>query len=131
MMLTNASVMAVIPVTDIARAREFYEGVLELEVIREILEQGTVVYQLSGTHLLIYQRATASSGEHTVASFQVGEDFDQIVDGLIARGITFDTFEIPGVELPWDDRGVLMSEEMSTGWFKDPDGNVLALGTTV
>ena len=126
-MLANATFTAVIPVTDLDRARDFYEGVLELNVFRAIPEQGTVVYESNGTRLLIYQRQTASSGEHTVAGFEIEGDFDAVVDGLLARGVTFDTFEIPGVELPWDERGVLNDGQRASAWFKDPDGNVLAL----
>jgi catechol 2,3-dioxygenase-like lactoylglutathione lyase family enzyme len=126
-MLANATFTAVIPVTDLDRARDFYEGVLELNVYQAVPEQGTIVYESHGTHLLIYQRQTASSGEHTVAGFELQGDFDAVVDGLLARGVTFDTFEIPGVELPWDERGVLNDGQRASAWFKDPDGNVLAL----
>jgi catechol 2,3-dioxygenase-like lactoylglutathione lyase family enzyme len=127
-MLSNARISAVIPVTDLARAHEFYEGVLGLPVFRERLEQGTVIYHSAGTYLTIYQRQTASSGEHTIAGFELEGDFDAVVDGLMARGITFDTFEIPGVDLPWDDRGVLNDANRPSAWFKDPDGNVLVVG---
>ncbi|MCI0711875.1 MAG: VOC family protein [Chloroflexi bacterium] len=128
-MLSKASVSAVIPVTDLDRAREFYEDLLDLTVYREELEQGTVVYDCNGTMLIVYQRATASSGEHTVAGFQVDEGFDEVIDRMLDYGITFDTFEIPGVPLDWDERGVLWDGERGTAWFKDPDGNVLAIGT--
>jgi len=127
-MLSNSRISAVIPVTDLARARQFYEGVLGLTVLREILEQGTVIYHSAGTYLTIYQRQTASSGEHTIAAFELEGDFDAVIDRLSARGVTFDTFEIPGVDLPWDDRGVLKDGNRSSAWFKDPDGNVLAIG---
>src|SRR5262249_46480905 len=128
-MLGNAKISAVIPVTDLARAREFYEGLLGLSVFRDVAEQATVVYQSSGTFLTVYQRQTASSGEHTIAAFELEDDsFDDVIDQLLAQGITFDTFEIPGVELPWDDRGVLTEGDRASAWFKDPDGNVINVG---
>src|SRR5262245_6028512 len=105
-MLTNAKIGAVIPVTDLDRARKFYEGVLGLPILKEDLAMGSVFYSSAGTYLQIYQRPTASSGEHTIAGFELGDGFDAAVDDLIAHGITFDTFEIPGVNLPWDERGV-------------------------
>jgi catechol 2,3-dioxygenase-like lactoylglutathione lyase family enzyme len=128
-MLSNARISAVIPVTDLARARDFYEGILGLPVLREVLDQATVIYQSAGTYLMIYQRQTASSGEHTIAGFEVEGDFDAVVDALISYGITFDTFEIPGVDMPWDDRGVLNDGTRASAWFKDPDGNVLAISS--
>lgn len=128
-MFSNAKMIATIPVTDIDRARDFYEGLLGLNVYREEPEQGAVLYQGGGTMLLVYQRATPSSGEHTVATFQLEQGFDDAVDYLLDNGITFDTFEIPGVELPWDERGVLDDGNRASAWFKDPDGNVLAVGS--
>lgn len=128
-MLSNARISAVIPVTNLVRSREFYEGVLGLAVFTERLDQGTVIYHSAGTYLSIYQRQTASSGEHTIAGFEIEGDFDTVVNGLLAHGVRFDTFEIPGVDLPWDDRGVLKVGNQASAWFKDPDGNVLAIGT--
>jgi catechol 2,3-dioxygenase-like lactoylglutathione lyase family enzyme len=127
-MLGNAKISAVIPVTDLDRARDFYEGLLDLEVLSAELDQGSVLYESAGTYLLIYQRATASSGEHTIAGFDVGRAFDNVIDQLMASGITFDTFEVPGVDLPWDERGVLTDGNRASAWFKDPDGNVLVIG---
>lgn len=127
-MFSNAKMIATIPVTDIDRAHDFYEGLLGLNVYQVNEEQGSVLYQGGGTMLLVYQRATPSSGEHTVASFQLEDNFDDAIEYLLDNGITFDTFEIPGMDLPWDDRGVLSDGQHSTAWFKDPDGNVLAVG---
>lgn len=126
-MLSNAKIAAVIPVTDLARAREFYEGVLGLSVLHEDPRQATVVYESGGTMLTVYQRATASSGEHTIAGFILDEGFDAIVDGLLAQGVRFDTFELPGGTNPWDERGVLIDGDNRAAWFKDPDGNVLSI----
>ncbi len=126
-MLTNARIGAVIPVTDLDRAREFYEGVLGLQVLRVDAARGFVFYVSGATYLQIYTRQAASSGEHTIAGFELGSDFDAVVDGLIARGIMFDTWTVPGVELPWDKRGVLKEGGGGAAWFKDPDGNILVI----
>ena len=124
-MLSNASVHPTVPTTDLERARDFYEGVLGLDLV---MDRGdSVVYKCSDTYLTVYQRPTASSGQHTVASFNV-DNLDDVVDEMLDRGIVFDTFEVPGVELDWDDRGIVQMEDMRGGWFKDPDGNVLAIG---
>jgi catechol 2,3-dioxygenase-like lactoylglutathione lyase family enzyme len=125
-MLSNSLVHPTIPTTNLERARAFYEDVLGLTVSLE--REDGVVYRCGGTYLTLFERATASSGEHTVASWQV-ENLDEVADELIARGVEFDTFEMPGMELNWDDRGILdMGEMMRGGWFRDPDGNVLAIG---
>jgi predicted enzyme related to lactoylglutathione lyase len=126
-MLSNARIGAVIPVTDLQRARSFYENALGLNIDRVMQDQMTVIYTNAGTRLTVYQRQTASSGEHTIASFSVGSDFDDVVDSLLNRGVTFDTFDIPGMEMNWDDRGILTDGSQHLGWFKDPDGNVLVV----
>jgi catechol 2,3-dioxygenase-like lactoylglutathione lyase family enzyme len=128
-MLSGSTIAAVVPVTDLERARRFYEDLLGLEVFMEQADRGTVVYHSAGTNLMVYERPTASSGEHTVAAFIVDVgDFDSVIDRLVDHGITFDTFEMPGMDLPWDDRGVLQEEGRASAWFKDPDGNVLSIG---
>jgi catechol 2,3-dioxygenase-like lactoylglutathione lyase family enzyme len=127
MMFSRAKITAVIPVTDIDRARIFYEDLLGLPIHEEIPEQNTMIYSAGGTYLLIYQRATASAGDHTIAGFELGDAFDDVVDYLLDNGIVLDTFEIPGVEMPWDDRGVLWEGDRASAWLKDPDGNVIAI----
>jgi catechol 2,3-dioxygenase-like lactoylglutathione lyase family enzyme len=127
-MFSNATITAIIPVTDLERARDFYEGLLGFQIYTEQLEQGSVTYKSRSTFLTVYQRQTASSGEHTVAAFDLAADFDDVVNELLDSGIIFDTFDIPGVDMPWDERGVLSDGDMSSAWFKDPDGNVLAIG---
>jgi catechol 2,3-dioxygenase-like lactoylglutathione lyase family enzyme len=127
-MLSNAKISAVVPVTDLDRARTFYEGVLGLRIFKEDFDRGTVIYHSADTYLLIYQRQTASSGEHTVVAFEIDGDVEAVLDGLLERGITFDTFEIPGVDMPWDARGILRDGDNYAAWFKDPDGNVINVG---
>jgi catechol 2,3-dioxygenase-like lactoylglutathione lyase family enzyme len=126
-MLSNARIGAVIPVTDLDRARSFYERVLGLHVGRVMEAQRTVFYEQNGTRLTIYERQTPSSGEHTIATLSLGEDFGSAVQNLVNQGVTFDTFEIPGVQMDWDEYGILHDGSQQTGWFTDPDGNILAI----
>lgn len=126
-MLNNAKLGAVIPVTDLDRARNFYENVLGLPIHFEDLARGSVIYRSGAGYFQIYLRGSATSGDHTAALLSIDSDFDAIVDTLIERGVTFDPFEIPGVELNWDARGTLTDGEDRAGWFKDPDGNIIAI----
>ena len=130
-MLSNARMSAIIPVTNLERSRKFYEAVLELQVSKYDEDRASVIYESGGTYLTIYQRASASSGDHTVAGIEVVGDFDVVVDRLIERGVTFDTFDVPDMEMPWDERGVLVEGEMRSAWFKDPDGNIIGLAKGV
>ncbi len=126
-MPTNTRIISVIPVTNLTRAREFYEDLLGLSIYIEVPEQALVTYHSNGTYLSIYQRQSASSGDHTIAGFEVGNDFDNIVNRLLANGLRFETFEIPGMDNAWDNRGVLAEGNRASAWFKDPDGNFLVI----
>lgn len=129
-MLSNAKITAVVPVTDLARSRSFYEGILGLTPKHVLPQQMVTEYENAGTTLLIYQRETASSGEHTIAGFTLEQsDFDDAVVSLLNHGVKFDVFNPPGVQLNWDARGVLQEENGAAAWFKDPDGNVLSIMT--
>lgn len=129
-MLSNAKITAVVPVTDLSRARQFYEGTLGLTPKHLLPQQMVAEYENAGTSLIVYQRETASSGEHTIAGFTLGQDeFNAAVKSLLERGVTFDVFNPPGVQMDWDDQGVLREKNGAAAWFKDPDGNVLSLMT--
>ncbi len=129
-MLSNANISAVVPVTNLARAREFYERTLGLTPNNIVEIAGAVEYENGGSMLTIYERATATSGEHTTLGFMLSSgDFEAAVDALLAKGVTMDTWNPPGVELSWDSKGVMRMDNGASAWFKDPDGNVISLMT--
>lgn len=129
-MLGNATIYAVLPCTDIERARNFYEQVLGLKPLEVpgMEEQGmddTVLYQCGGgTRLLVYLRPEPTKAEHTAAGWIV-DDLDAVVDQLIAKGVQLEVYDMPDVE--FDERGVATMGGMKGAWFKDPEGNILAL----
>jgi hypothetical protein len=52
----------------------------------------------------------------------VGEDIEEVVQQLKAKGITFEHYDMPGVTREGD---VHVAGDMRVAWFKDPDGNIL------
>lgn len=126
-MLGNATIIAAIPVTDLARAKAFYADTLGFPIQYEDPAQRIVIVRGNGTMLELAERDTASSGKYTCAIFMLGDDFDHVVDTLIERGVTFDVREIPDLDIQWDERGFAVLGDQKTAWFKDPDGNVLQL----
>jgi hypothetical protein len=58
-------------------------------------------------------------------TFEVA-DVDAVVDDLVSRGVTFEQYDFPGVKT--DERGVAQIQGERGAWFKDPDGNILAIG---
>lgn len=123
-MISSALVTSTIGVKDLAKATEFYGGVLGLKVISETPH--LVLYQSgANSKLQIYQTEFAGTNKATYATWEVG-DIAAEVEALEAAGITFEQYEAPGVTRDgaihtYGDGGE------RAAWFKDPDGNILCL----
>lgn len=125
-MLGNAPIIATLPIVNVERARGFYENVLGLQVA-EILDSGMVMYACGdGTMFGLYQRPTPTAADHTVVSWRVG-NIDEEVEGLVAKGVTFEQYDIPEMSLKTDDRGIADLGSSRGAWFKDPAGNILSI----
>ncbi len=111
-----------IPVTDLARARQFYENVLGLEILEEVL-QGVAYKVGEHSQLYIYPRA-ASKADHTLAGFRV-DDIEKTVDDLAARGVSFEHYDYE--TLKTDARGIATTPPVKAAWFRDPDGNIIGI----
>jgi catechol 2,3-dioxygenase-like lactoylglutathione lyase family enzyme len=124
-MLSDCTPVATVPTADVARARRFYEETLGLSPVRE--DVTGVTYKCGEGKLFLYQSGYAGTNKATAITFPVSEDrFDDEVETLRSKGVTFQTFEYEGME--WKD-DVMISEGMKAVWFSDPDGNILNLGT--
>ena len=121
-MLTDATVHPTLPVVDLERARKFYEGKLGLKVIRTDPSPGAVLQAGEDTKLYIYQRA-ATKADHTAASFTV-KDVEATVEELRAKGVVFEYIDLPGFKTI---DGIATMGEMKGAWFKDTEGNILAV----
>ena len=123
-MLGDKRVATTIPVRDRARARGFYEGTLRLEVARE-LGDGSIQYNCGGgTSIYTYPtKENAGRSPATLASFEV-EDVEATVSEMRAKGITFEEYDLPRLKT---EGGIAELAGSKGGWFKDPDGNILAV----
>lgn len=122
-MLKDAQVMPTIPVSDLEKAKDFYENTLGLERGRE--EDMGVMYECGeGTGIYVYTSAGAGTSQATYASWKV-DDLDEVMDELGGKGVKFEEYDMPGLKTV---NGVAEAEGMRTAWFKDPDGNILAVG---
>lgn len=124
MRLNEGRVEAVAAVSDLARAREFYEQRLGLPPGVE--EDGGVRYAAAqGTALFIYlSPENAGSSKATVAGWFV-DDLDATVAELAERGAVFEEYDQPGIKT--DEHGIFANEASRGAWVKDPDGNTIAL----
>jgi catechol 2,3-dioxygenase-like lactoylglutathione lyase family enzyme len=120
--LSDHSIIAFVPSTDLGRSRRFYETVLELPVVSD--DGFAVVVTASGGSI----RITNVGHNHTVQPFTVlGWEVDDLareIDQLVARGVQF--LNVP--DLAQDDRAVWTAPDGTrVAWFKDPDGNTISL----
>ena len=123
-MFESASAHATIAVTDIDRAKKFYGEVLGLRTKEE--RSGGVVYEAGGgTWILVYPSQFAGTAQSTSMTFEV-TDLEPAIDELAGRGVTFEQYDFPGLKT--DGRGIAEIEGERGAWFKDPDGNILAVG---
>lgn len=121
-MLAKAEAVPMIAVTDIDRARKFYEDTLGLETKDSM--GGEVLEVKSGeTVINVYRSEHAGTNKATALTFAV-DDIEAEVRELKDKGIFFEQYDMPGLEKQGD---LYVAEGMKTTWFKDPDGNILSL----
>ena len=121
-MLANAPVTTMLPVVDIARAREFYEGRLGLTP-GGFKPDGKFVYHVAGSTLALFPKPEGTRAEHTAISFQVA-DIAAAIASLKGAGVVFEDYDLPGFRTV-EHVCVLGSEKAA--WFRDPEGNYLCL----
>ena len=121
-MLGKADATPMIAVTDLDRARTFYEGALGLKTKDESGEGVTL--ESGDTLINLYKSEFAGTNKATALNFDV-DDIDKEVSELKEKGVFFEKYDLPGLE----PRGDLYVGEggFKTAWFKDPDGNILSL----
>ena len=120
-MLGNDPIVAFVATTDGARARRFYEQVLGLRLISD--EPWALVFDAAGTTFRIQKVDSFEPHPFTALGWQV-PDIDATVKELARREVRFERFG--GMEQ--DDTGIWRSPTGArVAWFKDPDGNILAI----
>ncbi|HEY3115661.1 MAG TPA: VOC family protein [Chloroflexota bacterium] len=123
-MLSMKSAVTTVRVTNLEQAKQFYGGVLGLKPDSSLQAPGHYGYDCgSGSRLAIYEGG-ASKAEHTLASFEVS-DLDGAVKDLKAKGVKFENYDFPGLKTV---EGIASIGNWRGGWFKDPDGNIFAVG---
>lgn len=122
-MLESARAEATISVTDLERAKQFYGETLGFSV-QEDRSDGVLYGAGGGTAFLVYPSGFAGTNQSTYMGFQV-DDLEAAVDELLGKGITFEQYDLPGFKT--DERGIAETQGVRGAWFKDPDGNILAV----
>ena len=123
--LGRYKVAAGLAVSDMGRAREFYEGTLGLSV--SIDSGDNVQYRCAeGSVMHVYLSPEhAGNSTATLASWGV-DDVESVVDALTEKGVAFERYEEGSIVT--DEKGIATFEGGArVAYFTDPDGNTLSI----
>jgi len=119
--LASAKLVAFTAVSDPARAKAFYGGVLGLPLLSE--DQFALVYDAHGTTLRVSIVEQVAAAPYTVLGWEVA-DIAATVRGLMSAGVVFERYPW----MPQDELGIWSAPSgAQVAWFKDPDGNLLSV----
>ncbi len=126
-MLQASPMYSYIPAKDLARARRFYEAKVGLRAKEET--NGGVVYEFEGgTAAFLYPTPNAGTSQASQAFWSV-QDVDAEIAALKARGVQFERYDdMPGERSA---QGAVTAGGAKTAWFKDSEGNIMALVQTL
>jgi catechol 2,3-dioxygenase-like lactoylglutathione lyase family enzyme len=123
-MLKQSRAFSGFSVNDIQKAKEFYSGILGLEVTDNPM--GLIELDIEGgNHIVIYPKPNHVPATFTILNFPV-KNIDKAVDELIKKGITIEQYEEP---IKTDNKGICRGggKGPNIAWFKDPAGNILSV----
>lgn len=120
-MLKDRNSSAIVAVSDLERAREFYTGTLGLEPGDGAMDD-VLGYRTGDTRLVVYRSRNVRPGTGNAVAWSGGDEVDAIAEALRAKGVRLEDYPDLGMDI---DRGVHRAEGFAGIWFKDPDGNIL------
>jgi catechol 2,3-dioxygenase-like lactoylglutathione lyase family enzyme len=125
MSLSSYRVGAAVAVSDMDRARDFYEDTLGLTARGDDPDGGRTYECGDQTTLHVFPSPRGAGGSGaTIAGWAV-DDLERVVDELTAKGVTFERYDELGITT--DEKGIAVMGDSKGAWFKDPDGNILGL----
>ena len=121
-MLKDARIVPYIPVANVARARTFYEEKIGLVAKEEYA--GGVIYECGdGSWVFMYPSAGAGTSRASTAFWAVDDVVAEVV-ALRKKGVVFEEYDMPGLKTV---NGIATGGGAKTAWFKDTEGNILAI----
>lgn len=82
------------------------------------------MYEFAGnTACFLYPTPNAGTSRASQAFWDV-EDLEREMAELKSRGVTFEEYDVPGMKT---DNGIFTGGGARAAWFKDSEGNIMAL----
>jgi catechol 2,3-dioxygenase-like lactoylglutathione lyase family enzyme len=123
-MLAKNRASAVLVSTDLERSQRFYQEKVGLTLSPETIKNHLLFECGDGTTLLVYGRGTGNTADHTQVRFW-STDIDRDVAELVASGVEFEEYDFATFKTV--DHVVTTPGVGRSAWFKDPDGNTIAV----
>lgn len=121
-MLQRSPMFAYIPAKDMNRARAFYEKKVGFVPKQELA--GGVTYEFGGgTACFLYPTPNAGTSRASQAFWSVA-DVEREVRELKERGVVFEEYDQPGLKTV---NGIMTAGGAKAAWFKDSEGNIMAI----
>jgi catechol 2,3-dioxygenase-like lactoylglutathione lyase family enzyme len=124
-MLDGYEIVPSLPAADLERALRFYVEKLGLTAISR--NAAAVEFRAGSAKFGVYKTDYAGTAQHTLAAWEV-DDIEEAVDELRSRGVVFEEYDFPGFKTV---AGIADLGSQRGAWFKDSEGNILALAQAV
>nr|MDP2191605.1 VOC family protein [Rhodoferax sp.] len=121
-MLKSAPIYAYVPVSDLDRARRFYEDTLGLGR-GQPSGPGLIFRCAGGTGFFMYPTSGAGTNQASSAFWQV-DDIRATVAWLKGRGVVFEEYDTPDMKT---EGSIFNGGGAMAAWFRDTEGNILAV----
>ncbi|HEX7777605.1 MAG TPA: VOC family protein [Vicinamibacterales bacterium] len=121
-MLSNAPIVPYIPVSDVKRARAFYEGKLGLKPREEYA--GGVIYECGNDSWVFMYPSKGAGTSQASTAFWTVDDVEAEVAQLKAKGVVFEEYDTPAIKTV---NSIATGGGARTAWFKDTEGNIMAI----
>jgi catechol 2,3-dioxygenase-like lactoylglutathione lyase family enzyme len=122
-MLGEKEAIATLAVKDLDAARRFYEGTIGLKRTGDDDPEYSA-YRSGSSSILVYRSRYAGTNQATSVTWMVGDEVEDIVRALKAKGVAFERYDLPDTTRRGD---VHVTGDQKAAWFKDPDGNIHAI----
>jgi catechol 2,3-dioxygenase-like lactoylglutathione lyase family enzyme len=120
-MLSKLAFHATIPAIDINRAKKFYSEKLGFVPASET-PAGTI-YKCKDSWFLLYATQFAGTAQHTLAGWETDHIEKEIAE-LKTRGVKFEEYDYPNLKTV---DSIATIGPNKAAWFKDSEGNILAI----
>ena len=122
--LGSYKVGATVPVSDMEKAKEFYEGKLGLTDGEEQGDGGITYPCGDGSRIHPYPSPdNAGKSGATIAFWEV-DDIEGVVDELSSKGVSFEHYDSDPIKT--NEKGIAaLPDGLKVAWCRDQDGNIL------